>query len=167
MPELPLSETKSKSTALGLILSLVICFAASGVGALFTTPKIDGWYATLARPAFAPPNWVFGPVWTTLFAMMAVAAWLVWKRDGFQRGALPLGLFGVQLALNVLWSVLFFGRENPLAAFVEILLLWGFILATTISFFRRSRTAGLLMVPYLCWVSFAAVLNYGFWALNS
>jgi len=167
MSEIELSETKAKSTISGLILSLVICFAASGAGALFTTPKIGDWYATLNRPSFAPPNWVFGPVWTMLYAMMAVAAWLVWKREGVKQAVLPLGLFGVQLALNVLWSVLFFGMENPFAALMEILLLWLFILATTILFFRHSPLAGALLVPYLCWVSFAAVLNYGFWTLNS
>ncbi len=151
----------------GLIVSLFICFAASGIGALFTTPQIGGWYATLERPAIAPPNWVFGPVWTLLYAMMAVAAWLVWKREGLRQAALPLGLFGVQLVLNVLWSVLFFGLEDPFAAFIEISLLWVFILATATAFFRRSNWAGGLMVPYLCWVSFAAVLNYQFWTLNS
>lgn len=161
------SDIKSKHSAWGFVLSLAICFTASVVGALFTTPKIDGWYATLTRPAFAPPNWVFGPVWTALYAMMAVAAWLVWKPHGFKQSALPLGLFGVQLLLNVLWSVLFFGMESPFAAFLEIIVLWLFILATTIAFFRRSRIAGSLMVPYLCWVGFAAVLNYGFWTLNS
>jgi tryptophan-rich sensory protein len=161
-------DTNDKGSAvLGLFLSLAICFAASGVGALFTTPKIDGWYATLTRPSFAPPNWVFGPVWTVLHAMMAVAAWLVWKLHGFKHAALPLSLFGIQLVLNVLWSLLFFGMEHPFAAFVEIVLLWLFILATTIVFFRQSRIAGSLMVPYLCWVGFAAVLNYGFWTLNS
>jgi tryptophan-rich sensory protein len=156
-----------KHKFLGLILSLVICFAASGIGALFTTPQIDGWYATLNRPSIAPPNWVFGPVWTLLYLMMAVAAWVVWKKDGMRQAALPLTLFGVQLVLNVLWSVLFFGMENPFLAFLEIVILWLFILATTIAFFRESRVAGGLMVPYLCWVTFAAVLNYGFWTLNA
>jgi len=158
---------QTRHKAWGLVVSLVICFAASGVGALFTTPKIAGWYATLQRPAFAPPNWVFGPVWTTLYAMMAIAAWLVWKQGGLRQAALPLGLFATQLLLNVLWSLLFFGMENPLAALIEIGLLWLFILATTVAFFRRSNGAGGLMVPYLGWVSFAAVLNYGFWRLNS
>lgn len=162
-----ISETKSKRTALGLVLSLMICFTASGVGALFTTPQIEGWYSTLNRPSYAPPNWVFGPVWTALYAMMAVAAWLVWKTAESKDAKVPLSLFGIQLLLNVLWSVLFFGMENPFLAFCEILVLWLFILATTISFVRISSAAGLLMVPYLLWVSFAAALNYGFWTLNA
>lgn len=156
-----------KQNIYGFILSLVICFAASGIGALFTTPQIGGWYATLNRPEIAPPNWVFGPVWTLLFAMMAIAAWLVWKKAGLRQAALPLTLFAVQLVLNVLWSVLFFGLENPFLALLEIVILWLFILATTMTFFRHSRLAGSLMVPYLCWVTFAAVLNYGFWTLNA
>jgi len=157
----------NKSQSLGLIVSLVVCFAASGIGALFTTPQIDGWYATLNRPAFAPPNWVFGPVWSLLFAMMAVASWLVWKANPWKETRVALGCFGAQLMLNVLWSILFFGMQNPAAAFVEILVLWGMILITIILFFRHSRPAAFLMVPYLLWVGFAAVLNYGFWNLNA
>ncbi|MDB4638113.1 tryptophan-rich sensory protein [Planctomycetaceae bacterium] len=150
----------------GLMLSFLICFAASGIGAFSTTSQIDGWYATLNRPSYAPPNWIFGPLWTILYAMMAVAAWLVWKQEGFWKAAAPLGIFAVQLILNVIWSVLFFGLQNPGIALIEIILLWMAIFATIILFARRSMPAGILLVPYLLWVSFASVLNYGFWSLN-
>jgi tryptophan-rich sensory protein len=113
------------------------------------------------------PDWIFGPVWTLLYLMMAVSAWLVWRQAGFAGAKLPRALFAVQLALNSLWSVLFFGLQNPGAAAVEIVLLWLAILATTVSFFRQSKVAGWLMVPYLAWVSFASVLNFAIWRLNT
>lgn len=158
---------KNAQDTYGLIASFLICFGASAIGAIFTTPSIDGWYATLNRPSYAPPNWIFGPVWTLLYAMMAVAVWMVWKTEVTRFRRVSLVLFLVQLILNVLWSGLFFGLQNPFLAFWEILLLWGLILATTISFSRVSKPASGLMIPYLLWVSFAAVLNYGFWTLNS
>lgn len=154
-------------TSLGLIVSMVICFAASAVGALFTTPQIDGWYATLDRPGFAPPNWVFGPVWTILYAMMAVAVWMIWKTERSRSRVVPLTLFAIQLILNVFWSVLFFGMQNPFLAFLEIILLWILILSTILSFTQYSKPAAFLMVPYWLWVTFAMVLNYGFWTLNA
>ncbi len=151
---------------LGLIVFLVICFAAAGIGGAITTPKIDNWYATLAKPGWNPPNWLFGPVWSALYFGMAVAAWLVWRRGGFAATRLPLTLFGVQLALNVLWSCIFFGLEKPGLAFVEVLILWVAIAATMAVFWRRSTVAGILFVPYLAWVSFAAALNFVVWRLN-
>jgi tryptophan-rich sensory protein len=151
---------------IGLIVLLVICFAAAGVGGAVTTPKIPGWYANLAKPSWNPPNWIFGPVWSALYFGMAVAAWLVWRQGGLAGARLPLVLFGVQLLLNVLWSCLFFGLQNPGLAFVEVLLLWASIAATTIVFWQRSRVAGALFVPYLAWVSFASVLNFAVWRLN-
>lgn len=153
--------------AIGLVVAIVICFAAAGLGAAATTPEIRGWYASIAKPAWNPPDWIFGPVWTLLYLMMAVAAWLVWRRAGFAGAKLPLALFAIQLALNSLWSVLFFGLHNPGAAAVEIVLLWGTILATLIAFRRRSRWAGGLLVPYLAWVSFASALNFTIWRLNA
>ena len=151
----------------GLVVFLVVCFAAAGIGGAVTTPKIGTWYAPLAKPSWNPPNWIFGPVWSALYFCMAVAAWLVWRQGGFWQARMPLGLFGVQLALNVLWSCIFFGLENPGLAFVEVLVLWVAIAATMIVFWQRSMIAGILFVPYLAWVSFASFLNFMIWRLNS
>lgn len=151
----------------GLIVAVLICFAAAGIGSLATAPQIPGWYASLAKPTWTPPGWIFGPVWTLLYLMMAVAAWLVWRQAGFAGAKLPLALFGIQLALNSVWSVLFFGLQNPGAAAVEIILLWTAILAMLITFWRRSRVAGGLLAPYLAWVSFATVLNVAIWRMNA
>ncbi len=151
---------------LGLVAFLVVCFAAAGIGGAVTTPKISTWYATLAKPSWNPPNWIFGPVWTTLYICMAVAAWLVWRQEGFTGAKFPLILFAVQLVLNVLWSCIFFGLEKPGFAFVEVLVLWTAIAATTILFWQRSMVAGTLFVPYLAWVSFASILNFMIWKLN-
>ena len=150
-----------------LILFLVVCLGAGGLGAWATTPEIDGWYRTIAKPAWNPPDKIFGPVWTSLYLMMAIAGWLVWKRDGFRNAAVPLTLFGVQLLLNVGWSWIFFGNRQPGWAMIEIVVLWALILATLLSFWRVQRAAGLLLVPYLLWVSFASVLNFSIWRLNA
>lgn len=143
---------------------LLICFAAAAFGGMFMPGE---WYASLKKPAWNPPGWVFGPVWTALYTMMAVAAWLVWKRGGFtvQRG--PLTLFLVQLALNAVWTPLFFGLQWPGAAFAEIVLLWVAIGVTLFAFGRVSQVAAWLLVPYLAWVSFAAALNFALWRLNA
>ena len=151
---------------LGLLASLLICFAAAGLGGLATAPQIPTWYAQLAKPTWTPPDGVFGPVWTLLYAMMAVAAWLVWRPGGFAAAKLPLVLFGIQLGLNTLWSLLFFGLQRPGWAAIEIVLLWVAILATTSAFWARSRAAGGLMIPYLLWVTFAVVLNFVIWQMN-
>lgn len=151
----------------GLVVCLVICLGAGGLGAMATTPQIDGWYRTITKPAGNPPNQVFGPVWSTLFVMIAIAAWLVWKPAGFKDARVPLSLFGVQLVLNVGWSWIFFGLHQPGWAFVEIVILWMAILMTTIASARRSKAAGWLLVPYLAWVSFAGVLNFSIWRLNA
>lgn len=156
----------SSQQAIGLFIAIAICFAAAGLGGLVTTPHIPGWYATLAKPTWNPPAWIFGPVWSLLYLMMAVAVWLVWRQAGIAAAKLPLGLFAVQLTLNSLWSVLFFGLHSPGAAAAEILLLWAAILATLITFWQRSKLAGWLLVPYLAWVSFAAVLNVTICRLN-
>jgi tryptophan-rich sensory protein len=152
---------------LGLVIFVVICFAAAGIGGAVTTPKIGTWYATLVKPTWNPPNWIFGPVWSALYFCMAVAAWLVWRQGEFQQARRPLTLFAIQLILNVLWSYFFFGLECPGLAVVEVLILWAAIAATMVAFWLRSRVAGLLFVPYLAWVSFAAVLNFTIWRLNA
>lgn len=162
-----MSVTAPKYPWLGLIVLLVVCFAAAGIGGAVTTPKIATWYAALAKPSWNPPNWIFGPVWSVLYLCMAIAAWLVWRQGGLAGAATPLALFAVQLVLNLAWSWLFFGFENPGLAFVDIVLLWAAIAATMVAFWFRSAIAGILFVPYLAWVSFAAVLNFVVWRLNA
>jgi benzodiazapine receptor len=150
--------------ALGVLAGL--CFATAAVGSLFTVPAIAGWYADLARPSWTPPNWVFTPVWLTLFALMALAGWLVWLRRNHASVVLPFTLFGLQLVLNAAWSFLFFTLQSPGAAFGEILVLLLAILATVVVFARVSTTASLLLLPYLFWVGYAAVLNFALWRMN-
>jgi len=142
---------------------LLLCFAAAAFGGWFMPGE---WYASLKKPAWNPPAWIFGPVWTALYAMMAVAVWLVWKRGGFAAQRRPLALFLVQLALNAAWTPLFFGLHRPGLAFAEMLLLWLAILATLLAFRPVSRVAAWLLAPYLAWVSFAVVLNFTLWRLN-
>jgi tryptophan-rich sensory protein len=152
---------------IGLVVFLVVCLGAGGLGAVATTPEIEGWYKTIEKPAWNPPDWIFGPVWTTLYILVAIAAWLVWKPAGFKAAAIPLSLFTLQLLLNIAWSWIFFGMHQPGWAFAEIMVLWLAIVATTVTFFRCSCVAGWLLVPYLAWVSFAAVLNFTIWRLNA
>lgn len=150
-----------------LIIAIVVSESAGIIGSIFTIPSISSWYAGLIKPDFAPPNWVFGPVWTTLFALMGIATFLIW-REGWNRKdvKIALGVFIVQLVLNTFWSVIFFGLQNPGAAFVEIIFLWLAILATIIVFAKISKPAAWLLVPYILWVSFAGYLNYSIWILN-
>ncbi|QDV22572.1 TspO/MBR family protein [Aureliella helgolandensis] len=164
----PRADTRAQSmyTVLGLAVCIAICLGAAGLGAIATTPEIDDWYKTLAKPSWNPPAYLFGPVWTTLFVMMAIAAWLVWKPAGLQAAKRPLCLFTLQLVLNVAWSWVFFHFHQPGWAFVEIVILWIAIFATTVAFFRRSKLAGGLLLPYLAWVTFASVLNFTIWQLN-
>jgi tryptophan-rich sensory protein len=143
---------------------ILLAEGAGIVGSFFTTSNIPTWYATLTKPPIAPPNWVFGPVWTTLFLLMGIAAYFVWRTGVRSRSALQI--FGIQLALNVLWSLIFFGLQNPGAAFIEIILLWLAIVWTIYAFSRHSKLAAWLLVPYIAWVSFASVLNYFIWVLN-
>jgi translocator protein len=152
--------------ALALGLFYLACFLAAGLGSLFTMVSLGSWYAGLAKPPWNPPAWVFGPVWTVLYAMMAVAGWLVWRKGG-PAGRRALRWFAVQLVLNVGWSAVFFGLQMPGLAFVEIVLLCVAIAATLKTFWRVSRPAGILLVPYLLWVSFAVVLNFAIWRLNA
>lgn len=157
-------KPKSSLTLVGWV---VLCEAAGGLGSLFTMPSVRSWYPSIVKPALNPPAWVFGPVWTTLFALMGIAAFLIW-RQGTEKRAVrnALFVFGIQLALNVFWSLLFFGLHSPLASLVEIILLWVAILWTTIAFHRLSKPAAYLLVPYLLWVSFASYLNAAIWWLN-
>jgi translocator protein len=150
-----------------LIVSLVLCEGAGGVGSLFTIPAIKTWYSGLKKPPFTPPNWLFGPVWTTLYLLMGVAVFLIW-RQGLTSGAARLAyiLFWGQLAVNVLWSAVFFGRRALGGGLAVIILLWLLILATMVASFRVLPAAGWLLLPYLAWVSVATYLNAGVWRLN-
>lgn len=150
-------------SALGLAGWILISFAASLPGRWFPP---GAWYAALEKPAFTPPAWLFGPVWTLLYAAMGVAAWLVWRTRGFSGAGGALALFFTQLALNALWTVLFFGLRAPGLALAEILVLSLAIGATTIAFWRHHPLAGALLVPYWLWVTFAAALNLRIWQLN-
>lgn len=149
-----------------LVGFLLVTFAAAGVGSLFTTPATapGGWYGTLPKPAWTPPSWVFAPVWTTLYLLMAVAAWRVWRTaGGFRAARAPLALYAIQLVLNAAWSIIFFGQRQVGVAMLDLALLWLAILATMLAFWRVDRPAGILLLPYLAWVSYASTLNYAIW----
>ena len=162
-----MSEQQNFSQWVGLIVSIGLCFAAAGLRSLFTAPAIATWYATLNKPSWNPPNWIFGPVWSTLYLLMAIAAWLVWRQWGFKATGLAFAFFALQLALNALWSDLIFGLHNPAFALVEIIFLWLAIFATLITFRQFNTLASALLLPYILWVTFAAFLNYTIWKLNS
>ena len=146
---------------------MALCLTVGGLGGLATARSVDTWYLTINRPSWNPPGWLFGPVWTTLYVMMAVAAWLVWKRDPRFAGVhIALLLFFVQLFFNFLWSFIFFGAQAVGWALVDIVLLWIVLALTIWAFFGISRLAGLLMLPYLAWTSFASFLNFTIWQMN-
>ena len=147
-------------------LFLVLAFAAAGIGALAATTGIEGWYATLQKPAWNPPRALFGPVWSVLYVLMAVATWQAWNTGDARRARRTVSLYSAQLTLNALWSVLFFGLHRPGMAFVEILILWAVLLVIFVRYWRIKRTAAFLWAPYLFWVSFAAVLNGAIWSMN-
>ncbi len=151
-----------------LIISIILCQLAGLIGSLFTGSSIQTWYVTLKKPVFAPPNWLFAPVWTILYLLMGIAAYLIWRR-GFDQPQVKtaLSLFAVQLILNALWSPVFFGLRSLLAGFIVIVILWIAILLTIIRFSKLSTIAGVLMIPYLLWVSFATIINYSLIVLNS
>ncbi len=160
--------------ALQLVASVAVSELAGIIGAVFTMPAIPTWYAGLIKPVLNPPAWIFGPVWTTLYALMGTSLFLVWRRHsnllknvGMSRlFKWAAGMFFVQLALNTLWSIFFFGMHNPALAFLDIILLWLAILTTIILFYRISKPASYLLLPYILWVSFASYLNYSIWMLN-
>jgi len=150
-----------------LVVAVVVPLLAGGLGSIATVSSIPTWYAQLNKPPWNPPDWLFGPVWTLLYILMGVAAWLVW-RSGWPAAHVRLAVmtFAVQLVFNVLWSIIFFGLRSPGPALVEIVILWLLVLATTVQFFRLTSLAGYLMLPYLLWVSFASALNASVWSLN-
>lgn len=142
-----------------LTISVLICELAGVAGSFFTAPAIKTWYVFLEKPSFSPPNWVFGPAWILLYALMGAAIWLVWPKLS--------RLFAVQLVVNALWSILFFGLRSPLLGLIDIVVLWVLILVLLFKFYRLNKTSFWLFVPYFLWVSFATVLNFSVWRLNS
>jgi tryptophan-rich sensory protein len=149
------------------ILFIVACELIGSIGSLATAPNIPTWYRGLVKPPFNPPNWVFGPVWTTLFALMGIAAYLIWQKGTAKKPVRhALTWFGIQFTINVLWSFLFFGMQSPLLGLLCIGVLWGLIAITMQSFFRVNKIAGYLLVPYLLWVTLATYLNAGIFILN-
>ena len=161
-----LSETSRMSPA-GQIIALLawvgLCFLTAFVASRFSPGE---WYLQIQKPSWTPPGYLFGPVWSFLYLTMGIAAWLVWRRAGFSGASLALALFILQLILNGMWSWIFFGVQRPGLAFAEILVLWSMILVTTLAFWRVTATAGMLFLPYLAWVSFAAILNFFIWRMN-
>jgi len=150
-----------------LFSSIIICQLAGLIGSVFTTAAIPHWYENINKPSFNPPNWVFAPVWTTLYLLMGIALFLIWRKGLNEKDIkIAIAVFVFQLVLNSLWSFLFFGLESPFAAFIEIIFLLLAILVSIILFFRISWVAGTLLIPYILWVSFASVLNFAIWRLN-
>jgi tryptophan-rich sensory protein len=154
-------------SALLLTISIIICLAAGFLGSIFTQTGAGSWYSNINKPSFNPPGWLFGPVWTFLFILMGISLFLILKQ-GFSNPAVKTALliFAAQFILNILWSALFFGMHSPLAAFIEIVILWIFILWTILAFYPISRPASYLLIPYILWVSFAAILNFSIFMLN-
>ncbi len=151
---------------ISLMVFILLCFLAAVLGSISTNKSLKSWYPTIKKPSWNPPNQIFAPVWSILYFMMAIAGWMVWQRTSQEGLSFPLILFFVQLVLNALWSVIFFGLRNPGLAFIEVLFLWIFIALTMWSFWSIYWPAGVLLLPYLLWVSFASVLNFVIWRLN-
>lgn len=150
---------------LKLLGFILVSYLAGFIGGIFTQQSVTTWYLTLQKPVFNPPSWVFGPVWTSLYILMGIAAFLVYNK-GYKKARTALNFFFIQLFFNALWSFLFFGLKNPLLAFIEIIILWSLILVTTYYFYKVEKKAAYLMLPYLLWVSFATVLNFSLYILN-
>lgn len=155
---------KKPENYLALAVSIIICNLAGALGALFTFAAIPTWYVSLVKPTFAPPNWIFGPVWTTLYVLMGISAYLVWKQG--KKAEFPLKIFGLQLVLNALWSILFFGLRSPALGFLGIVALWLSIVYSIKLFWNLDRRAAYLLIPYILWVTFASILNAAIWMLN-
>lgn len=157
---------ESRRDALGLGVFLIVCIAVSGIGGAITATSVSTWYQALEKPSFNPPDWVFAPVWTALYVMMAIAGWRVWRRPRIAARWTALTVFGVQLALNLTWSLLFFGLQRIDLALAEIVILLLAIGVNTVVFWRIDRLAGAFFVPYLLWVAYATALNASLWLLN-
>lgn len=166
LPERPGHQPGPLRSAFALIGFTGLCLAVGWIGSQVTEPALGDWYTALAKPSWTPPNAAFPIVWTALYVVMAVAAWLVWRERGDTAISLPMTLFGVQLALNSAWSVLFFGLRRPDLGLIEIILLLAAILATALAFGRVRPLAGWLLLPYLLWTAYAAALNFAIWRMN-
>lgn len=157
----------SKINYFKLITSILVCQLAGFIGSLFTISSVSTWYITLNKPFFNPPSWLFGPVWITLYLLMGISLYIVWNKGiKNEQSKIAVLIFGLQLVLNSLWSILFFGLQNSLFAFIEIIILWIAILLTIKYFYEISKTASYLLVPYILWVAFAAILNFSIYYLN-
>ena len=157
----------SAGSIVKLAVSIGVCLGAGALGSVFTALSVESWYRAIDKPAFTPPSWVFGPVWTLLYILMGIALFLVWRQGTDTPGVrTALTVFVIQLALNTLWSLLFFGLRRPLLGLIDIALLWAAILVTMVRFHPLSRTAAWLLAPYLAWVSYATALNFAIWRLN-
>ncbi len=162
----PIAHRRRTEDMLGLLVFLMACFAVSAIGGLITSSSVGSWYQSLAKPSFNPPDWLFAPVWTALYLMMAVAGWRVWRRVGWRDGGPALGIFALQLGFNLGWSAVFFGLRMPGAGLIVIVLLLAAIAVTSRLFLKVDRLAGALLLPYLAWVAFASLLNASIWLLN-
>lgn len=150
-----------------LIISLALPQLAGIIGSFFTISSIPTWYATLQKPSFSPPNWLFGPAWIILYILMGISAYLIWQEVEQNKAARSaLWLFWIHLFFNAIWSIIFFGLQNPGLAFIDIIIIWFLIVVLMIKFWRINHWASYLLIPYLLWVSFAGVLNYFIWYLN-
>ena len=164
---LTIKEINMIKNILVLLCSIVVCLFAGVIGSIFTYPSIPTWYAALIKPALNPPNWIFGPVWTTLYILMGISLYLIIKKGKPDRAAMTAIIFFVlQLALNSLWSIVFFGNHMLSLAFVNIIALWIAILINIVLFYKLDKWAGILLIPYILWVSFASYLNFAVWMLN-
>jgi len=150
-----------------LSASVLLCIVAGSLGSLVTITGPGSWYAQLIKPAFQPPNWIFGPMWTLLFILMGIALYLIWERgSGKPEVRFALTVFGLQFALNILWSFLFFGLRSPFLGLLDIIILWWLVLATIVAFYRVRESAAYFLIPYIAWVSFAMILNATIYILN-
>lgn len=149
-----------------LIICILICQLAGIIGSLFTISSITSWYVNLNKPFFTPPGWLFGPVWLTLYTLMGISLYLIWNEKSKGKIRTPLALFSIQLVLNALWSIMFFGFQLIFYGLVEIIIMWIFIALTMFSFYRISRNATIILIPYIAWVTIATLLNYFVWVLN-
>jgi benzodiazapine receptor len=143
------------------LVSIIVCQLAGGIGSIFTANSVGTWYADLIKPSFSPPNWLFAPVWILLYFLMGISLFLVWSKG--KRG---LPIFFIQLVVNAFWSIAFFGLKSPLFGLIVIIILWVLILLTIIKFFKISKLAAWLLIPYIAWVTFATILNFSIWILN-
>jgi tryptophan-rich sensory protein len=148
------------------LIFLLITFLSAFIGSFFTTKSINSWYQFLNKPSFAPPNWLFAPVWSILYFLMAISAFLIWKKKKEINVREALMFYFIQLILNVLWSIVFFGLKSPFFGFLEILILWFFIFLTILKFYKIEKLASYLLIPYILWVSFAGILNFFVLILN-